>query len=84
MSLNLSEDLRHAVESEGTPLKLVDPRTGEAYLLVREAAYAKAQSLLEDEQALQLAQIPNARLLDVAQRHQPPKEWHEGDEEELF
>ena len=48
MSLNLSEDLRHAVESEGTPLKLVDPQTGEAYLLVREAAYAQAQSLLAE------------------------------------
>jgi hypothetical protein len=34
--MTLSDDLLLAVQSQGTPLKLVDPATGETYLLVRE------------------------------------------------
>jgi hypothetical protein len=36
MSIELSTDLRQAVDLEGTPLKLIDPRTGSVYLLVPE------------------------------------------------
>jgi hypothetical protein len=84
MSVNLSDDLRHAVQTEGTPLRVVDPTTGETYVLVRESAFARAQSLLEGEAALQRAQIPNARLQRIAERRRPPQEWLEGEEEELF
>jgi hypothetical protein len=85
MSLNLSDDLRHAVEAEGTPLKLVDPQTGEIYVLIRESAFASAQSLLaRDVAALRNAQIPSARLLEIAHRNRPPQEWLEGEEEQLF
>jgi hypothetical protein len=73
MTLNLSDDLRQAVQTEGTPLKLVDPSTGEIYLLYRES-----------EEALARAQISNSRLLKIAKNNRPPKEWLEGDEESLF
>jgi hypothetical protein len=84
MSLNLSDDLRQAVRSEGTPLKLVDPATGETYVLVPESTFARAQSLLSDQDDLSSVQVSNADLLGLAERHRPPKEWLEGEEEALF
>jgi hypothetical protein len=36
MTVNLSEELKRAVEIAGTPLKMVDPSTGETYVLSRE------------------------------------------------
>jgi hypothetical protein len=73
MQLNLSDDLRQAVKTEGTPLKLVDPITGETYVLVRES----------EESAIE-ASLSNARLREIAKRNRPPREWLEGDEEDLF
>jgi hypothetical protein len=35
-------------------------------------------------EALARAQIPNARLRELAQSHRPPADWYEGDEEDLF
>jgi hypothetical protein len=84
MSINLTDDLREAIGAAGTPLKLVDPATGETYFVVPEATFERAQVLLADEEALQRAQIPNARLLDIAKRNRPPAEWYKGDEEDLF
>ncbi|MEX0679184.1 MAG: hypothetical protein WD063_19065 [Pirellulales bacterium] len=49
MSLELSNDQRQAIDTAGTPLKLVDPRTGNIYVLVKEAVFARVQSLLSDE-----------------------------------
>ncbi|HEY3395142.1 MAG TPA: hypothetical protein VGK58_20750 [Lacipirellulaceae bacterium] len=49
MSLQMSNDLRQALDMEGTPLKLVDPRTGSVYLLVSEHAFQKLQSLTEGD-----------------------------------
>jgi hypothetical protein len=46
MSLEISDDLRQALVSAGTPLRLVDSQSGQAYVVVRESAYAKVQSLL--------------------------------------
>jgi len=84
MSVELSDDLRHAVQAEGTPLKVVDPTTGETYLLVRESAFVKAQSSsADDEAALARSQISNARLLEIAKSHRPPRDWLEA-EEDLF
>lgn len=73
MHLNLSDDLRHAVETEGTPLKLVDPKTGEMYLLVRES-----------DESVAHPSVSNAALKEIARRNRPPREWLEGDEEEVF
>lgn len=39
MTFNLSDDLRQAVRTEGTPLKLINPTTGEIYLLCRESEH---------------------------------------------
>ncbi len=39
MSIELSSDQRQAVDSEGTPLKLVDPRTGAVYVLIPDTAF---------------------------------------------
>ena len=84
MSMMLTDDLRNALASEGTPLQLVDPATGETYVLVRSAAFAAAgaSSPAEDE-TLSKAQIPNARLLELARRHAPPEAWLDC-EEQLF
>ena len=49
MSLELSNDLRQAVEAEGTPLKIVDPRTGNVYVLVNQTVFERVQSLLSDD-----------------------------------
>jgi hypothetical protein len=61
------------VKTEGTPLHLVDPATGESYVLFRES-----------ERELIRTQIPNARLLEMAKQHKPPAEWLDRDEAELF
>jgi hypothetical protein len=49
MSLELSNDQKQAIDTGGTPLKLVDPRTGNVYVLVKEAVFARVQSLLDDD-----------------------------------
>ncbi len=51
MSLELSNDLRQAVDTEGTPLKIVDPRTGNVYVLVNQNVFERVQSLLADDLA---------------------------------
>jgi hypothetical protein len=50
-------------------------------LLVRESAFAKAQLLLADDEALARAQISNDRLLELARSHQPPRDWLEAEED---
>jgi hypothetical protein len=85
MSIMLTDDLRQALEAEGTPLKLVDPVTGEWYMLVSASAFENARcSSQELDAALNRAQIPNARLLELARSNSPPHAWLEGDEEDLF
>jgi hypothetical protein len=49
MSIELSNDQRQAVDAEGTPLKLVDPRTGSTYVLVDESVFQQLQSLVGDD-----------------------------------
>ena len=73
MTVHLTDDLRQAVKTEGTPLRLVDPATGESYVLYRES-----------DKDLIRNQIPNSQLLEMAKQHKPPPEWLDGDEEELF
>jgi hypothetical protein len=61
MSLELSNDQRQAVDAEGTPLTMIDPRTGNRYVLVDEAMFNKLQSLFEDDLAdTYAAQIESA------------------------
>jgi hypothetical protein len=84
MSLDLSNDLREALHNEGTPLKLVDAVTGETFVVIPEATFAKAKSLLDEDAALAKAQLSSAALADFAKHHAPPGEWFEADEEDLF
>ena len=49
MSLEIPEDVRHAIDETGTPLRLVGSISGQTYVVVRESAYAKVQSLLGEE-----------------------------------
>jgi hypothetical protein len=49
MSLELSIDQRQAVDAEGTPLRLLDPRTGNMYVLVDETVFEKIQVLFSDD-----------------------------------
>jgi len=51
MTLELSNDQRKAMDSEGTPLKVVDPRTGAVYVLVNETVFRQLQSLFGDDLA---------------------------------
>jgi hypothetical protein len=51
MTVELSSELRSAIDNVGTPLKLVDPRSGGVYVLVNEKAYERVQSLLAGELA---------------------------------
>ena len=51
MSLEISDDLKEAFGSAGTPLWLVDSQSGQTYVVVRESAYAQLQSLLGDDLA---------------------------------
>lgn len=78
MSVALNDDLRQAVQSAGTPLRVVDPITGEAYVLVSESVF---EELSRDDMALQQAQISNARLLELASDNRPPKEWLDREED---
>lgn len=85
MSLTLSDDLRQALEIEGMPLKLIDPATGETYVVVLESAFAAAcGNAANVDQELLNAQIPNARLQELAKQHSPPQDWHESEEDDLF
>jgi hypothetical protein len=84
MTVNLSDELKRAVQSAGTPLKLVDPATGETFIVIPEATFAKAQVLLDEDAALAKAQISNTALLEFAKNHPPPQAWFEADEEDLF
>jgi hypothetical protein len=83
MTLTISDDLRQALASQGTPLKLFDPQTGETYLVVREASM-EPTAPFSAEQELALSQIPSDRLQQLAQQHRPPQEWYEREEEDLF
>ena len=49
MSLELSNDLRQALDTEGTPLKVVDTRTGAVYVIINERAFRKLQSVFKDD-----------------------------------
>lgn len=51
MSIELSNDQRLAVDTAGTPLKMVDPRTGSVYVLVDETAFRQLQSTFSDDLA---------------------------------
>jgi hypothetical protein len=49
MSLELSNDQRQAIDAAGRPSKLLDPCTGNVYVLVKEAVFARVQASLGDE-----------------------------------
>lgn len=49
--IEISSDLRQAVDSEGTPLKLIDSQTGGVYVLVDESTFEQIQAALRDNLA---------------------------------
>jgi len=51
MAMELSDEQRQAVDTAGTPLKLVDPRNGHVYVLVQEQVFSQVQLLLSDDLA---------------------------------
>lgn len=51
MSLELSGDLRQAIDQAGTPLRLVDSKSGDAFVVVPESTYAAIQALLGENLA---------------------------------
>ncbi|MCI0334816.1 MAG: hypothetical protein L0228_16505 [Planctomycetes bacterium] len=51
MSIELSNDQKHALDIAGTPLKVVDPRTGSVYVLVDDTAFQLFQALVGDNLA---------------------------------
>ena len=61
MSIELSNDQRQAVDANGTPLKVIHPRTGAVYVLVDESAFQRIQSLFgEDLSDTYQAQLESA------------------------
>jgi hypothetical protein len=62
MTFNLSDDLRQAVQTEGTPLRLIDAATGEIYLLCRESE----QDALSDSYRAQMESAMQAGWSDPA------------------
>lgn len=85
MTLTLSDDLRQALHAEGTPLRLIDPVTGDAYIVVPESVYGAALGNQRDaDQELKNAQISGARLKQLADQHRPPQQWYDSEEEDLF
>ena len=44
MSIELSNDQLQAVDAEGTPLKVIDPRSGNIYVLVPDSVFGDRQS----------------------------------------
>jgi len=49
MLVELSQDQRQALDFAGTPLEIVDPRSGSVYVLMRQESFARVRSLVEDE-----------------------------------
>jgi hypothetical protein len=51
MSLEITSDLRQALDAEGTPLRIVDSQNGSVYVLVSEEVFARVQTLVGDDLA---------------------------------
>jgi hypothetical protein len=51
MAIELSQNQSQALDATGTPLEMVDPRTGSVYVLVRQESFARVRTLVEDDLA---------------------------------
>lgn len=49
MSIQLTSDQHEAIESEGTPLQVIDPRSGNRYVFVKSPLFERVRSLLSDD-----------------------------------
>jgi hypothetical protein len=49
MSLEITSDLRQALDAEGTPLRIVDSQSGSVYVIVPEEVFARVQALVGDD-----------------------------------
>jgi hypothetical protein len=91
--IELTEPLQTAVEqSQNQPVRVVNPRTNEEFVLLRADLYETVKSLLADgllpqteedaRAANELPRLtpPNAKLRELAAKYPPPSEYFEGDE----
>jgi len=46
MPIALTESMTSALDAEGTPLRIVDPRTNDAYVLISESVFDRMRSCL--------------------------------------
>ena len=60
MILELSDDLQRAVDSAGTPLKMVDPRSGKEYVLVAHSIVQPTSPPVDDLADTYRAQVESA------------------------
>ena len=75
--IELTEPLQTAVEKrQDEPIRLVNPRTNEEYVLLR----------AEDYEMMKLGRLtpPNVKLRELAAKYPPPPEYFDGDEEIPF
>ena len=68
MSLELSSDLRQAIDQAGTPLRIVDSKSGDAFVVVPESTYAAIQALLGEN----LAETYPAQIESAAKKQSQP------------
>ena len=73
MTYAITPELRDMMRTEGMPLRLVDPESGESYLLIREQEIGPSGAPLSNDQ-----------LLRLADTHRAPEAWIQSNEEDLF
>jgi hypothetical protein len=49
--MELTNDLRQAVNAQGTPLEIIDSQTGNVFVLVNQSIFERVQSLVGDDLA---------------------------------
>jgi hypothetical protein len=64
--LELTELQQQAVDTTPGPLRLIDPRTSKAYVLIGAEAYERIKGLLENDEGLNMRQV--AILVERAMR----------------
>jgi hypothetical protein len=49
MPVELTSEQHEAIQSEGVPMQMVDPRSGSVYVLVKSVTFERVKSLLSDD-----------------------------------
>ena len=66
MTIELTAEQAQAVAAEGNDVILIDPRTKDAYRLIREELFKKVQALMYDDSPWtpsEMARCPNCRAV---------------------